>query len=70
MVVINDERGTGATGICENCGAEKPVRPVEEFSWFSGSSRGYRSICFDCLKPRLFWRKSLSGRVFVTPTGC
>jgi hypothetical protein len=68
MIVIRDERDEGDPGTCANCGERKDrTRPVEEFSWLSGASRGFRQICFCCFGPRVFWRANAGGRLYETP---
>jgi len=62
-VEIPEDSGVG---ICENCHASKPVRPVEAVG-FSQESRGWYKICFDCFAPQMWWRDGKGGQVWVTP---
>ena len=62
-----DRYETYSIGTCENCGREDvKIRKVEAKSWLSKASRGFYNICFDCVGPRVFWKKG--GVTMESPT--
>jgi len=62
-----DKYETYQIGTCENCEREGvKIRRVEATSWLSRASRGWHNICFDCIGPRVFWKKG--GRTIESPT--
>lgn len=66
MNVIQDERADQATiDKCEECERTGVKgRRIEVFGAFQ-ESRGFYNICFDCMKPRIIWKKD--GRIITTP---
>ena len=62
-----DKYESYSLGICENCKRENvKIRRVHAISWMSKASRGWYKICFDCIGPRVFWKKG--GRTIESPT--
>ena len=61
-----DKYETYQMGTCENCKRENvKIRKVEAFG-FARESRGFYDICFDCMAPRVFWKKG--GLLMKSPT--
>ena len=62
----SDEYETYQIGTCENCGRDNvKVRRVESFG-MAKESRGFYNLCFDCVGPKVFWKKG--GRRMESPT--
>ena len=59
MIITRDERSEikdARDGKCENCRKIKKVRAIwVKQQMFGGSDRGSYLICYDCIKPRVFW---------------
>lgn len=70
MIIVEDERNImnagESIGICIDCGKTKVGRQVKT-SGMLNTDRGYYFVCFDCLKPRIFWRKEPGGRLYNSP---
>jgi len=67
MIIVDDDRKSASLGVCENCQRDDVlVRHVESVGW-SGESRGFYSICFECFGARLTWRLRESGRMYMSP---
>lgn len=70
MIIEQDERTILRAGknisLCVDCETEKVGRHVKVDGMLK-TERGYYFICFECLKPRVFWRKNLGGRLFNSP---
>jgi len=54
-------------GTCKNCLRDNvKIRRVRAISWLSKANRGWYNICFDCVGPKVFWKKG--GRTIESPT--
>lgn len=62
-VEVPEDNGVG---VCENCHANKPVRPVEAVGW-AKESRGWFNLCFDCFGPQVWWRERTGSQVWMSP---
>lgn len=70
MIIVDNELWhlKDHLGTCEECHQEKYGRMVKGTTpIMGGSPRGYFFLCFDCFKPRMYWKKSDSSIVYETP---
>ena len=68
VIVVDDDRKRGLTGMCENCGRDNVlVRPVQSVGWLN-EPRGYYKLCFDCFRPRISWRpRGKHAQIYTSP---
>lgn len=69
IVVKRETTDAGTIGVCEQCKQSGIVRPVEvTASAFGGAGRGWYTLCYNCHRPRVFWRKSVNDQtVYESP---
>lgn len=70
MIIVKDERQyiDKNSGECEQCHKTAPGRKVEiGASAFGGAGRGWYFLCYECWKPRIFWKPSQNSEVNESP---
>ena len=69
IVIKREDRDTGALGVCDECGLPTRTRKVEvKASAFGGAGRGWYDLCFDCFRPRIFWRRDETDKtIYESP---
>lgn len=69
MIVVKDESkdvAKAVSAVCDECGEIKPGRVVSVGKQMLGGKRGSYFFCYECHKPKLYWKKSQSGSVFIS----
>lgn len=67
MFATLDERKIGELGTCENCKQSHKIGRFVKAVGFNQESRGNFFICFDCFRPRIYWKKSEMSITYFSP---